>query len=302
MRNNKIRLDLLIAIGLILFILKFFAGCSTVPETTSENIGEKTTIAKSEPNPLNHTEADKLEMERTGAKIKIDENSPADTVLTFYERLRENRFRDAIVLTNLRPAIDGLNDEEMKDLGVDFGFLANKIPAKIPINGEITTGKNATVTIELPDNETNKVALQKVNLRQENGNWVILTVDEKAEKEVKKEGKNYFFVLRMDVHHKEARAMLDRIGKAQMIYSMQNGGKFGNLQTLIQKGFVPPDAGNAATTGYNYDVKLISGQSQYTATATPETYGKTGKLSFALKITTDKQPELISRDTRGNSL
>lgn len=214
MRNTKIRLDLLIAIGLLLFVLKFFTGCGTVAKTDTKTVDEKTTATKSEPNPLNHSEADKIEMIRTGAKIKINKNSPADTVLTFYQRLRENRFRDAIVLTNLRPAIDGLNDDEMEDLGVDFGFLANKIPAKIPINGEIVTGKTATVTIELPDNETDKVALQKINLREENGNWIILTVDEKAEKEVKKEGKNYLFALRMDVHHKEAKAMLDRIGKA----------------------------------------------------------------------------------------
>lgn len=82
---------------------------------------------------------------------------------------------------------------------------------------------------------------------------------------------------------------------------MQNGGKFGDLQTLIQKGFVPQDAGNAETTGYNYDVKLIKGQTNYTATATPKSYGKTGKLSFALKITSDRQPELISKDIRGKS-
>lgn len=149
--------------------------------------------------------------------------------------------------------------------------------------------------------ETDKVALQKINLRQENGNWIILTVDETAEKEVEKEGKNYFFALRMDVHHKEVKAMLDRIGKAQMIYSMQNGGKFGDLAILINKGFVPQDAANTETTGYKYDVKLGENQTQYTATATPEVYGKTGKLSFALKITSDKQPELVSKDIRGKS-
>ncbi len=296
MRKTEIRLDLLIAIGLIIFIIKFFAGCGTNTQTEVETSAEKTSAEKNV-----ETDAAKIEMARTGAKIEISKNSPADTVLTFYSRLRENKFRDAIKLTNLRPAIEGLSDSDMKDLGVDFGFLAQKIPAKIPINGEIVTGKKATVTIELPDNETDKVALQKIDLREENGNWVILTVDETAEKEVKREGKNYFFALRMDVHHKEAKAMLDRIGKAQMIYSMQNGGKFGNLQSLINKGFVPQDAVNSVTTGYNYDVKLAESQTRYTATATPEVYGKTGKLSFALKITSDKQPELVSRDIRGKS-
>lgn len=299
MRKTEIRLDLLIIIGLIIFVLKFFSGCGTYSQsevkTASEN-GEKPKIEKSLV-----TETEQLEMERTGAKIKINKNSPADTVLTFYSRLRQEKFRDAIALTNLRPAIEGLNDAEMKDLDVDFGFLAQKIPAKIPINGEIITGKTAVVTIELPDNETDKITLQKINLRQENENWVILTVDETKEKEVKKEGSNYFFTLRIDVHHKEAKAMLDRIGKAQMIYSMQNAGKFGDLESLIQKGFVPQDAANADSTGYNYAVKLAENKQQYTATATPEIYGKTGKLSFALKITSEKQPELISKDIRGKS-
>ncbi len=302
MRKSEIRLDLLIVIGLILFVLKFFSGCSSSTPTKAKANNDKSKPEATELKSAKKTEAEKLEEARSGAKIAIKKDSPADTVLTFYSRLREQRFRDAILLTNLRPAVEGLTENEMKDLGVDFGFLAQKIPAKIPINGEIVTGDTATVTVELPDNETDKLKLQKINLRKEKNNWVILTVDEKAEKQVKKEGKNYFFALRIDVHHKEAKAMLDRIGKAQLIYSMQNEGKFGDLQTLIKKGFVPQDAGDSKTTGYNYDIKLATDQTQYTATATPAVYGKTGKLSFALKITSDKQPELISKDVRGKSL
>lgn len=297
MRKTEIRLDVLIIIGLIIFILKFFTGCSG-SSANSPNQATKPELSAHETAPANA----KTKKFPGGAQIEIKENSPADTVMTFYARLRENRFRDAFLLTNLRPAIEGLTDAEMRDLGVDFGFLANKIPADIPINGEIITGEKASVTVEMPDNETEKLLVQKINLRRENGIWTILTVDEKAEAEVRKQGKNYFFALRLNVHHEEARAMLDRIGKAQMIFSMQNGGEFGDLPTLIEKGFVPPDARTAATTGYNFDIKLDSARRQYTATATPDVYGKTGKLSFALKITSDRQPELVSRDVRGKSL
>jgi hypothetical protein len=301
MRKNDIRLDFLILIGIIIFVLKFFTGCGTKTVSEAKSL-DSPAITAEKLVKAEKVAAEKAEEMRSGAKIPIKKDSPADTVLVFYSRLREKRFRDAILLTNLRPAIEGLTDDEMKDLGVDFGFLAQKIPAKIPINGEIVSGKIATVTVEMPDNETDKIALQKINLRQEKENWIILTVDEKAEKLVRKEGKNYFFALRIDVHHKEAKAMLDRIGKAQMIYSMQNKGRFGDLQVLINKGFVPEDAGGSVSTGYKYHIKLDESKTQYTATATPAVYGKTGKLSFALKITSDKQPELISKDIRGKSL
>ena len=206
------------------------------------------------------------------------------------------------MLTNLRPAIDGLTEDEMKDLGVDFGFLAQKVPDAIPINGEIVTGDTATVTVNLPDEETSKPLVQEIKLRKNDDSWVVLVADENGEKMAKKEGKNYFFALRMDVHHDEAKAMLDRIGKAQMIYSMKNGGKFTDLPTLIANGFVPQDAGSSSTTGYNYSVALGPEKVTYTAFATPAVYGKTGRLSYALKITNDAQPELISRDIRGKPL
>ena len=129
-----------------------------------------------------------------------------------------------------------------------------------------------------------------------------LVADAEGEKMMKKEGKNYFFALRMDVHHKEAKAMLDRIGKAEMVYSMKNNNKFTDLHTLIKKGYVPQDAKNSASTGYKYDVLVGTDGVTYTALATPAEYGKTGKLSFALKITRDKQPQLISKDVKGKAL
>ncbi len=126
------------------------------------------------------------------AKIRIQPNSPADTVRVFYKNLREKRFREAMFLTNLRPAIEGLTDAEMKDLQVDFEPLANKVPADIEINGEIITGNKATVTAKLPNNETDQIELQEINLRRKNNVWIILTVDEAAEAAIKKEGKIIF--------------------------------------------------------------------------------------------------------------
>src|SRR6476620_6863392 len=47
--------------------------------------------------------------------IEIKPGSPADTVRAFYTKLREKKFREAIFLTNLRPAVEGLTDAELKE-------------------------------------------------------------------------------------------------------------------------------------------------------------------------------------------
>lgn len=234
--------------------------------------------------------------------IKIEANSPADTVRVFYKNLRDRKFREAMFLTNLRPAVEGLTDAEMQELNVDFEPLAAQVPADIAINGEIVSKDNATVTAKLPDNETDELKLQEIKLRKENNVWMILTVDESAEKEVRKEGKNYFFALRLKTHHEEAKAMLERVNKAQMIYSMQNKGLFGDAQTLIGKGFLPKDFLTADTTGYNYQINLSADRKKYTATATPAIYGKTGKLSFGFESDDKKTSALKSQDNKGQTV
>ena len=94
------------------------------------------------------------------AAITIAPNSPADTVRAFYTRLREGKFREAIHLTNLRPAIEGLTDDELKEFSVDFAAIARLVPAELEINGEIISGENATVTAKLPGDDPDTLELQ----------------------------------------------------------------------------------------------------------------------------------------------
>ncbi len=293
-----------IVYSFLVLMLALFAACGSNPESESEAETETDKPRSSEKQRTSSDPNESNPVQRivsNGPTIEIKENSPADTVRVFYERLREKRIRDAILLTNLRPAVEGLTDDDLKDLGADFTFMAQRIPEKMPINGEIVSGKSASVTVKMPNAETNQLEVREIRLRKENKNWTILVADRAGERMARKEGKNYFFALRMDVHHEEARAMLDRIGKAQMIYSMKNGGKFTDLRTLIGKGYVPQDAQSSASTGYSYDVKLATTRATYTALATPAVYGKTGKLSFALRITRYKQPALVSKDLRGKT-
>src|SRR5690349_18007998 len=130
-----------------------------------------------------------------GAAIEIDANGPADTVRVFYKYLREKKFREAILLTNLRPAIEGLTDSELQEFDGDFEVVAENVPAEVQINGEIVTGDKATVTANLPDGD-GKMQMQQLELKRDGDTWVILSVvDEVQEKKIKAEGKIYFYNL-----------------------------------------------------------------------------------------------------------
>ncbi len=231
-------------------------------------------------------------------KITITPDSPADTVRVFYDNLRAGKFRDALFLTNLRPAIEGLTDAELKDLQVDFANLAQQIPAEININGEIISGDDATVTAKLPDNETEKLQLQQIRLRREGKVWTILTVDESAEKIIRREGKNYFLNLKIETHQTEAKNMLNRIAKAQMVYATQNGGLYADAAILVEKGFLPADALSSESTGYSYKISLAPDDKKYTATAEPAIYGKTGKLTFSFEVDANRTSALKSTDAK----
>ena len=231
-----------------------------------------------------------------GATIDIKPNSPADTVRAFYTALREKRFREAIFLTNLRPAIEGLTDAELKEFQLDFEVIARHVPPEIEINGEIVSGDTAVVTAKLPNDDLDKEEIQEIKLRKNGAVWVILTVDESVEKRIKREGKNYFPALRIETHQDEARDMLDRVAKAQIAFAAQNQGKFGDMNALINAELLPADARSSTSTGYQYSVTVNADRTRYSASAVPAVYGKTGRLSFAVELDEKGQPHLSSSD------
>ena len=238
----------------------------------------------------------------SGAKIEITEGGPADTVRTFYQKLRAKKFREAIFMTNLRPAVEGLTDSELQEYSLDFEQLAGQVPAQLEINGEIITGDTATVTVNLPNPDTGKPETQPIKLRKDNSVWIIVSVDEAAEARIKKEGKNYLHNVRIEAHEEEARAMLDRVAKAEMVQAAQNGGQFDNLDALLSAGLLPPDIKTSGSTGYNYEVAVSSDKRSYTATAYPAEYGKTGKLSFLVELDAKGASHLTSNDNGGKPL
>lgn len=285
--KNKIYLSSVLSLSI------FIGGCA-VEAAKNEN-----------PNQFKTDELYSVKAENPAAsdgKISVEENSPAGTIRTFYKNLRENRFREAIFMTNLRPAIEGLTDAEIKDLQVDFSTLAEIIPGEIQISGEIITNEKATVMAKLPDNSTGKSELKEFKLAKENGGWLILMVDRAGEEEIKKQGKNYFFALRLQVHHAEVEKMMDKIYKAQLVYSVQNGGEYAEFAALIDKNLLTETVQSSDSTGYKYDLSLSEDKKQFTVTAEPVVYGKTGNFSYLMKGESGKNPVLKVEDKQGKSL
>jgi len=274
-------------------LLSILCSCSTAEPKTGAANGANTAAPASNA---------AINASNSGAKIDITEGGPADTVRTFYQKLREKKFREAIFMTNLRPAVEGLTDSELQDFSLDFEQLAGQVPARLEINGEIITGDSATVTANIPNPDTGKLELQPIKLRKENGVWTILSVDAEAEARIKKEGKNYLSNVRIETHQDEARAMLDRVAKAEMVAAAQNEGQFADVDSLVTAGLLPADIKTSASTGYNYDVTVAPDKRSYSATAFPAEYGKTGKLSFLVQLDAKGASHLTSKDNGGKPL
>ena len=289
----QMKISQCIVLTAIILIVLLIGGCAVEAAKQEDANNKQNTQTANSASDTKKSDSD--------TKIKITPNSPADTVRVFYKDLREQRFRDALLLTNLRPAIAGLTDNELKALQIDFAPLAGQIPADVAINGEIISGNSAVVTAKLPDNETDQLGLQEIKLRREGETWMILTVDETAEKEIKKEGQNYFSALKIETHQKEAKEMLNRINKAQMVFTMQNG-IYADIPTLIAAGLLPEDIQTADSTGYVYKINLSPDGKNFTAAAEPAVYGKTGKLSFWYEAVGGKTSTLHNLDNKGKSL
>jgi len=90
--------------------------------------------------------------------------------------------------------------------------------------------------------------------------------------------------------------MLDRIAKAQMVFSATNQGLYGDMEALIKASFLPDDIRSSESTGYDYSVSISADRKTYSASAVPAVYGKSGRLSFMVDLDKDSQAHLTSRD------
>ena len=210
---------------------------------------------------------------QTGAPAAA-QGTPSAVVRAYYTALKESRFRDAMAMTILRPAVEALTAEELKEFQIDFARVSPAVPADFEITGESLAGEEATVFVRTGEGKELKV--EPINLIRERGAWVV--GDREGAAEVKKQGKKFLFEQRISAHEQDAEDMLKRIQAAEMAYSLQNGGRFGDLGALVRAGYVPQDILGTETTGYRFTVTL-DGKS-YSARAEPARYGYSGRLSY----------------------
>jgi hypothetical protein len=214
----------------------------------------------------------------TATLAQTPSRTPSDTVRDFYQAMREKRFRDAFAMSIYKPAIDGLKPQEFDDLRPDFDAMAAAIPDKVEINGEQISGDTATVFVKVASLEDPAAKPEPVTLIRVDGEWTIGTKEDQGV--VKKAGSKFFFDARMDTHHGEVKAMLARLNVAELIYSQQHEGLFGDLPALITAGLIPKDVEGTESTGYRFRLMLGKDAKTYTVGAEPAQYRRTGRLSF----------------------
>jgi hypothetical protein len=210
-----------------------------------------------------------------------------ETVREFYKALYEKRFREALALSIYKPAIEGLTQQEFDELRPDFEAMAKEVE-KVQLTGEQISGETATVFAKVPD-DNDVLQILKIDLVRSNGAWIVgNTADEST---VRKAGKDFFYNVRIAVHEDEASDMLQRIFKAQFVYSTQYKGLYADIPTLVKEGLLPSDIETPASTGYRYHIKLGNDKQTYASGAEPAQYGRTGRLSFYLDQTGVLQKE-----------
>lgn len=199
--------------------------------------------------------------------------SPSFVVKRFYELLHAKHYAEGFNLSIYRLAIDGLSADELRDLEPDFERLATSLPATVDIRGEQVSGDKATVFIKLPNEaQSQEVALMKVD-----GQWVI--GDRDTQRELKRQGRSYFFNERIRVSEAEANEWLQEILGAEVIYFKAKQ-QYAPLDELVKLGGVSKQMVDSVATGYRFAVQVGTNGQSFAVTAVPVTYGKTGKLSF----------------------
>jgi hypothetical protein len=218
----------------------------------------------------------------TAAARNNQARTPTETVREFYRMMRERHFKEAFALSIYKPAIEGLSAQEFAELQPDFEKMGAAIPEKIEISGEQVSGDVATVFVKIADADKAAEA-EPVTLIRDGGVWLVGDRDSQAL--VKKTGKQFFFEARIETHHNEVQAVLQRISLAQLAYASQHNNLFADLPTLIAAGLVPKDIETPETTGYHFHLTLSKDAKKWEAGAEPVQYGRTGRLSFILDQT-----------------
>jgi hypothetical protein len=224
----------------------------------------------------------------------VQTRTPSETVREFYKALSQKRFREALMMSIYKPAIEGLSAQEIEELRPDFEKMAAGAE-KVEVKGEQLSGETATVFVKMTD-DTAEAPPAPVPLLRLDGQWVV---GEKGDYDLVKEGgKDFFFKTRIAVHEGEVGEMLQRIQLAEIAYSAQHANTFADLPTLIKVALLPKDLEGTESTGYRFTIRLLKDGKSYSVSAEPARYNRTGRLSFNM----DQAGTIKSADVGGKPL
>lgn len=199
--------------------------------------------------------------------------SPTFVVQQFYKLLHAKRYAEGFRFSIYGLALEGLAADELRELEPDFERIAATLPEQVEVRGEEISGDRATVFIKLPkDTQTQEVALIKVD-----GQWII--GDRETQKQLKKEGRDYFFNERIRVAEAEANEWLQEILGAQLIYFKARQ-RYTSLEELVKLGGISPELSDGVDSGYRFTISVATDGQSFVVTAIPMSYGRTGRLSF----------------------
>ena len=199
--------------------------------------------------------------------------SPTQTVINFYRALKQKHYVEGFHHSVYRAAVEGLTPAELKDLEPDFAKTFAAIPDKLDPRDEQISGDTAVVKLKFEGVESP----QDVGLIRVGGEWLV--GDQEALALVRAQGRSFFFNTRILVNETEAVEMLQRVIGAELIYSRKFEGSCASLQELVKLGGVPRDIEDQAGA-YKFAFTLAADKKSFSVTATPSTYGRSGRTSF----------------------
>ena len=201
------------------------------------------------------------------------EDSPSLVVKQFYQHLRARRYVEGFRLSVYSSAIEGLSEEEMRNLEPEFTRIAAVLPAEIETRGEQISGDQATVFVRLPAEQR----MQEVALVHVDGRWRV--GDRETYQIARQQGRSFFFNARVRVGEAEAREWLLEIMGAEYVYFRAKE-RFATLEELVNLGGVSKQLVNGSESGYRFRLAVGEDGKSYRVIAVPAEYGRTGRLSF----------------------
>lgn len=194
--------------------------------------------------------------------------------MNFYRALKAKNYIEGFRYSVYWGAVEGLSEEELRDLEPDFARTFSAIPDNIESRGEQITGNLAVVYMKFEGIEKPQpVALVRVGSQ-----WLV--GDQESLSEVKSQGRHFFFNTRMLVNESEVYELLSRLVDAQMIYSKNYEREFASYEDLIRLDGLPTELAGRESNGYRFEMTLSPDKRLYSAIAVPTEHGKTGRLSF----------------------